>query len=96
MVLEPLGLKGGALCWRQASCPGKDLAEAAEATPARVLPGGVHLALLLSLRLWPWRCFGRLMLRLPFFALLSVAVGAALAFCAQVKGCKRRAPTFVQ
>ena len=39
MALETLGLTGGALCWRQASCPGKDLAGAAEATPARVLPG---------------------------------------------------------
>ena len=36
-----LGLKGGVLCWRWASFPGKALAGAAEAAPARVLPGGL-------------------------------------------------------
>ena len=37
--LEPLGLKGGSLCWRRESCPGKALAGAAEVAPARALLG---------------------------------------------------------
>ena len=39
VVLENLGLKGGALRWRRASCPGKALAGAVEAAPARASPG---------------------------------------------------------
>ena len=77
------------------SCPGKGLAGATEVAPGKGLAGGVHHALLLSLRLWSWRCSGRLVLRHPSSALLSVAVGAALTARAQVKGCKRRAPTFL-
>ena len=48
------GLKGGPLCWRRASCPAKDLAGAAEAAPARVLPGEPASSLC-SLWSWPWR-----------------------------------------
>ena len=56
------GLKGGSLCWCGASCPGKDLAGAAEAAPARVLPGEPASSLC-SLWSWPWRCSGYLGLR---------------------------------
>jgi hypothetical protein len=57
------GLKGGALHWCWASCPGKGLAGAAEAAPARALPGEPASSLC-SLWSWPWRCLGCLVLRL--------------------------------
>ena len=99
------GLKGGLLCWRRASCPGKALAGAAEATAARVFPGLRRLPqqescqgspprpLALSVS-WSWCCFGCLVLWLPSSALLSVAMGAALTARAQVKGYKRE-PLFL-
>ena len=40
VALEKLVLKGGALCWRRVGCPGKALAGAMEAAPARILLGG--------------------------------------------------------
>ena len=81
------GLKGGLLCWRWASCPGKALAGAAEVVPARVLPG-VYLAPLLFVSLALALLLVALCLRLPSSALLSVAVGAASTVRAQVKGSK--------
>src|SRR3954465_1860383 len=56
------GLKGGSLCWCGASCPGKDLARAAEVAPARVLPGEPASSLS-SLWSCSWRCSGHLGLR---------------------------------
>ena len=93
-----LGLKGGALCWRWASCPGKALAGAAEAAPARVLPGEstspfcspVFLVLAL-----PWLSCALASLRLPSSALLSVAAARGSDCPCTSKGVKRRAPTFV-
>ena len=70
-----LGLKGGALCWRWASCPGKGLT------------GGVHLALLLFVSMVLalfWLPCG-----FASSAPLGMAVGAALTARAQVKGYKR-------
>src|SRR3990170_6349329 len=93
-----LGLKEGALYWRQASCPGKVLAGAAEAAPARVLPGG-STSPSCSLCFWSWCCFGclvlRLLLRLPSSALLRVAAARGSDCPCTSKGVKRRAPTFV-
>ena len=64
------GLKGGALRWCWTSCPGKGLAGAAEAAPARQETCFVHLFSVVSV-------FGValiiLRLRLLPFALLSVA-----------------------
>ena len=86
-----LGLKGGALCWRWASCPGKALAGAAEAAPARVLPGestSPLYSLVLLVFALPCPSFALVSLWLPSSALLSVAAGAALTARAQVKGSK--------
>ena len=79
-----LGLKGGSLCWRWASCPGKALAGAAEVVPARVLPGGLPRPFALCVSgLGVASVF--LCLQLPSSALLSAAAGAALTARAQVK-----------
>ena len=56
------GLKGGSLCWCGASCPGKGLAGATEAAPARVLLGEPASSLY-SLCSRPWCCFDYLGLR---------------------------------
>ena len=85
------GLKGGSLCWCGASCPGKDLAGAAEAAPARVLPGEPASSLcsfvILALALL-WLSWASV---LPWFTspvLLGVTVGTAPTARAQVKGYK--------
>ena len=89
VALEKLGLKGGALRWRWVSCPGKVLAGAVEAAPARVLPGEPTLPTCLFVSL-SWRCFDHLLALTPPFALLSVAVGEALTARAQIRGTKER------
>ena len=85
------GQKGGTFCWCRARCPDKALPGAAEAVPARVLlgeptppPCSPYLLVLALL----WLSCAPASLRLPFSALLSVAVGAALTARAQVKGSK--------
>ena len=57
------GLKGGLLCWHRASCPGKALARAAEAAPARYCRGSPPRPFAL-LCFWSWRGLGCLALRL--------------------------------
>ena len=85
-MLEELGLKGGAPCWRQVGCPGK----AVVASPARTLPrettspsGSSCFYLGVALIL----CCGSDFLSLPC---LSVVVGAALTARAQIRGTKER------
>ena len=93
-----LGLKGGSLCWCWASFPGKALAGAAEAAPARALPrestSPLCSFMLLVLALLCLPC-ALVSLRLPSSALLSVAVAHASECPCTSKGVKRRAPTFV-
>ena len=80
-------------CWM--SRPDKGLAEAAEAAPARVLPGEpasplcsfVFLALALL-----WLSWASVLPRFTSPVLLGVAAGAALTVRAQVKGYKGAPP----
>ena len=71
MVLENLGLKGGALRWRRASFPGKGLAGAVEVAPARVLPGE-PTSPSCSCVFVAWRRFDHLVVLTPPPVLLSV------------------------
>ena len=82
-----LGLKGGAFRWYWVSSPGKALAGAVEAAPARVLSGestspSCSLSFCLGIALIVW------WLWLPIPAMLSVVVAVALTARAQVKGYK--------
>ena len=85
------GLKGGPLYWRGASCPGKDLAGAAEAAPARVLPGettsSFYFFVFLALAL-PWLSCTSVLPQFTSPVMLREAVGAAPTVRAQVKGYK--------
>ena len=84
------------LVW--ASCPGKALAGAAEAAPARVLPGestSPPCSFMLLVLALLWSSCAPASLRLPSSALLSVAVAHASDCPCTSKGVKRRAPTFV-
>ena len=86
-----LGLKGGTPRWRRASCLGGALAGAAEAAPARVLPGestSPSCSLVFLVLALPSPSCAPASPRPPSSALLSVAVGAALTVRAQVKGYK--------
>src|SRR4051812_30471560 len=82
------GLKGGLPRWCWTSYLGKALVGAAEAAPARNLPG--ELASSLSSLVSLVSCFlGHLMLRLLSFALLSVAVARGSDCPCTSKGCRR-------
>ena len=92
------GLKGGLLCWHRASCPGKALAGAAEAASARILPRestSPSCSPALLVLVLPWLSRVLASLRLPFSALLSMAMARGSDCPCTSKGVKRRAPTFV-
>ena len=93
------GLKGGSLCWRGASCPGKGLAGAVEAAPARVLAGGTCYAhpifVVLVLVVASFALGPRLLSGFPFLPCMCLAVVGGFDFPCTSKGDKRRAPTFV-
>ena len=77
---------------RQGSCRG------CRGHAGKDLSGGAHLALLLFVSLvlvLPWLSCASASLRLPSFALLSVAAARGSDCPCTSKGVKRRAPTFV-